>query len=161
MRFTLLSLLAFVTILSAALAVVIAYGVVGAVLCIPHFGAFVLILGILRRRHGSVAAIIGASYIACWFITGALGAPGVRERVAAQLMEERFASETVLLSHEPQLETCPPWLFVGNESSPCPFVVRVDYGLMQSPPWGCGGTIYVGWFFGYTYVISENMRWTM
>jgi hypothetical protein len=53
-----------------------------------------------------------------------------------------------------------PWYFVGQGSSPCPFVVAVDYGYMSAPTSGGGGKAYVVWLFGYQRIVWEHFHWS-
>ena len=56
------------------------------------------------------------------------------------------------LDHDPYrspgLSPDPPWYFVGNGSSPCPFIVGVDWGVLHAPMAGTGGRSYFLWFLG-------------
>jgi hypothetical protein len=52
-----------------------------------------------------------------------------------------------------------PWYFIGNASTPFPFIVAVDYALRIGPLAGQRSRAYVFWFFGLKIPIHETLVW--
>ncbi len=170
MRFSLFALLAVVTLLALSLAMIIPHGIFGLVLLLPHLLAVVSIALLIRRARWIIASLIAGAYVACWAATGFFGVPNVRDDIRSQVSGMRHAhphdhGELQRVDYDPNMDDSKPhpkipWYFVGNESSPCPFVATVDYGFMSAPLSGGGGKVYVVWFFGYKWIVNERYYWS-
>ncbi|MHC4406880.1 MAG: hypothetical protein ACYTG0_45265 [Planctomycetota bacterium] len=170
MRFSLFAFLAAATLLAISLAMIIPHGFFGVVLLLPHILAVVSVALLIRRTRWLIASLVAATYITCWAATGVLGVPNVRDDIRSQVTRKRYAHprdhgvlkrvdyDPVIDDSKPYVEA--PWHFVGNESSPCPFVVTVDYSFMSNPSHGGGGKVYILWFFGYQWIINARFYWS-
>ena len=101
-----------------------------------------------------IAVTLLCVYLGMWSLTASWGVRDVTESTASN-----FPEESTRLDHDPNRVTSsnwtdPPWHFVGNGSSPCPFVVGVDYGSQVGHLAGTCERIYFFWFFGFKHHIS-------
>lgn len=97
----------------------------------------------LTKRQVRVAAVIGALYGLFWLATCTFGVP----QILADIPHGKVRS----LSYDPIREDRPapepPWEYV-SAFSPAPFIVVIDWGIMQAWMLGSGGREYFFWFFG-------------
>ena len=87
------------------------------------------------------------AYFGTWSLTMTWGVHDVVETTAAKLdaTGERLDHDPF---RSPGLSPDPPWHFAGNGSSPCPFIVGVDWAVLHAPLAGTGGRSYFLWFLG-------------
>jgi hypothetical protein len=166
----LFGLLVAVTLIAALLAMTMAHGFVGVVLLLPHLLVIVIFTSLVRYGRWRLALLVAAAFGACWVTTIFFGLPDVRDDVRIQIAGRRHShlgdhGPLQRVSYDPMMDDSKPratipWYFVGNESSPCPFVATVDYGYMSAPTSGGGGKVYVAWLFGYKWIVSERLYWT-
>jgi hypothetical protein len=170
MRYSLFLLLALVTLLAACFAMYVPHGLFGVVLLLPHAVIVGLIARFFRRARWLLALTGAVAYVVLWISTWVFGIAPSREHVIVTLSQtgQRYPdnfSSFARLDYDPIRSSSadyvePPWKFFGNESSPCPFVVTVDYGIMVAPMFGGGGKVYVVWFFGYTWEVKTLFYWS-
>ena len=161
-RYSLRFLFAVVTIVAALLAFTQMHGLFGIVLLAPHVGIFVLTKTLwLRRRVAAHAVLI--VYLASWLATYQFGTSQIRNHV---LSGAKHSDGMKILDYDPVLdrsptheEPPPPWLFVGNRSTPCPFVVSIEYGSQLAHLLGSGHHTYVFWIFGYEHAFHDRVTW--
>ncbi|MCA9173604.1 MAG: hypothetical protein KDB14_03880 [Planctomycetales bacterium] len=119
----------------------------------------------LQRIRFSTRALLCAvtllcTYLGLWTLTATLGASVVRQTVV-----ERMDGDGTRLSYDPlrssQSSPNTPWHFVGTGSSPCPFIVCIDWARMDAPMLGTGGRSYFFWFFGIELhlPIMDGIHW--
>jgi hypothetical protein len=168
-RYSLLALFIVITLCSVIVAITLAHGAFGLLLLVPHIVVTIGITLLLRRKWRAFAAILGTVYCSFWVSTAIFGIPQMREEVRHIVKgrrdlppvdgeEWRQLTFDPMLS-EPYVSVSPPWLFIGNESAPCPFVVVVDYGCMAAPTLGTGERAYFLWLFGYDIKIWHQFLW--
>ena len=166
MRFSLLNLLATVTLLVVCLAMYMPHGWFGIVLLLPHLGFVIALIRLYRKRRWRMVGLCVISYLGLWLLTASIAVQAVRQDMQARLAELHATKHGPLktLDYDPVLDDSrpsvePPWYFLGNETAPCPFIVTVDYGCMLGRLFGSGGKAYYFWFFGYKFWFRDHFLW--
>ncbi|MDX1946596.1 MAG: hypothetical protein SFU86_14435 [Pirellulaceae bacterium] len=171
MRYSLASLLVTIAVLAAGLGVYVPYGWLGVLLLVPHLLTLFGFWWLVKRRKWRIAGTIFFLYTTSWTATAYFGIPQVREDVRSQIWSRennhRFG-ELKQVGHEPMMKWIddgnsprvkPPWSFVGNGWSPCPFVVTMDYGTFRGLTDGEGYKRLYVWCFGYRWHWYSKMLW--
>lgn len=166
-QFHLWHLFVLILIVSVGCSTVIPHGLFGIVLLLPHVFAIACVVLPAIRARWIVALLIASAYVTVWFATWLFGIAQVRDKTISLLVGRighgRDPAEWTQLDYEPRSgefrdDIEPPWYFVGNESSPCPFVVALDVASMGKV-FGGGERAYVFWFFGHTWYMKSTPRW--
>ena len=104
-------------------------------------------------NHRVLSGVAFIAILVSWILTWQVGEPDVASHVKTMLAPP---PQSVELAGDPHFDLDvkspdAPWHFIGNTSSPCPFVVGVDWSVYVGPLCGTGGRSYFLWFFGYKY----------
>ena len=172
MRYSLASLLTAITLFAAGLGMYVPYGWLGILLLAPHLLTLFGVWWFVKRGKWLIAGIVFSLYATSWSATAFFGIPQVHEDVRSQIWSgihnHRFG-ELKEVDHDPILESVrfnvaskikPPWYFVGNGFSPCPFVLTVDYGINRGGLNGEGYRLFHFWCFGFRKVFSGQFLWS-
>jgi hypothetical protein len=165
MRYSLRILLGIVAAIAVALGAIKSLGIA---LLVPHAIVVSCLVWLVRRAQWRYTAWTIAVYLGAWLVTASVGVPIVREQVRTRLLavHPRELGGLRHLDYDPMVDEtrnwiAPPWIFVGNATAPCPFVVTVDYGMLSAPLLGDGGRAYFIWIPipGYEFHIETEWSW--
>ncbi|MCA8993810.1 MAG: hypothetical protein KDA88_17615, partial [Planctomycetaceae bacterium] len=108
-----------------------------------------------KHRRWMLAAVLVGFLLIGWMATAHWGT----RQVLAGLPS---SSTSQALSYDPYREDLPapnpPWHYV-HAFSPAPFLVVVDWGVMQAPLVGSGGRDYYVWLFGFKFQCGGATVW--
>jgi hypothetical protein len=119
--------------------------------------------GVRRRVRGSLLAI--AAVLCFWGLTATWDVSDVVATVHqnAQGLNQELGPLN-RLDFDPDVqpslsEKKMPWYFVGNASSPFPFIVAVDFAYAVGSTAGQRSRGYVFWFFGLKLPVYQRVDW--
>ena len=117
------------------------------------------------RRRRFVAAILCLTIALGWLLSATWGVNDVTSWAhrASQAIEAPDR-DLQRLDFDPDVRPHPygkrvPWYYVGNASSPCPFVVAIDCAHQVGPTAGQRSRYYVLWLFGFKLPIHQSVDW--
>ncbi|MBI3829539.1 MAG: hypothetical protein HY291_08485 [Planctomycetes bacterium] len=113
-----------------------------------------------------IAVCLIGLYGSLWCITARWGCSNVKGSILADFVRE--TPELNVLDYNPFQTELPngkpsrpqmPWCYAQEEISPCPFIVRIDSGVMIGKLCGGGSRTYYFWFFGYRRFLFASNGW--
>lgn len=122
----------------------------------------------LRRK---LLVVLGA-YLVCWGATYMIGSIQAETWVKGRMSPIIRTSPRldgvdlqVMDTRGPGALPKPPWYFIGNPGSPCPFLISHELacrlGDKESGSTGYAEKAYYFWFFGYLHPIGTTPYWTL
>ena len=163
MRFSVFLLLILMTIICVFLAMFSRHGYFGLILLMPHAFAVWLLTITIRRSEYVRAKSIVTLFLLSWGFTAFFGVPDTQMRMASNI-NNHFANCRRLKKNPfhqgSDFETGePPWFYVDNGGSPCPFMIYSEWGVMAGPLSGSGGRSYQLWVPGFSVEIHNHVHW--
>ena len=151
MQASIRNLLVLTAVFGAILGVVL-NGIDTIALMLPP-AACVSVFVILWRKHRpKIAAVIVATYFCLWLMTATLGPQNVRTSFERKM--SRTESENVSMRYNPYEDyaldrlahrATAPWHYITTRSTPCPFIVIAEHGIMNPYDAGAGATEWIFW----------------
>ena len=164
MKFSILPLLTLVTFASVFMAMFSEHGYFGAALLVPHLLALIFVARSIRRSQHTRAALFAFAFLGTWLITATFGVANTQVNLASQIEKQitEYGDPKRLIENPMRSRTEtgePPWYYINNGGSPCPFVVFTDWGVMAGRLFGSGGRSYRLWVLGYNVEIHNQFHW--
>jgi hypothetical protein len=163
MRYSLLTLNLVVAIAAVSVASFVRHGSLGFAFVLPHLVVLLAVPMLIRRNRPMLASMVTIAYLACWAVTAIYGSRSVTDQYRRQIVERFAHRDLKSLGWDPMYvdfgrKPAAPWYFVGNESSPCPFLVSVDIAVHDGV-FGVGETCYCVWCLGPVWTIRSRLNW--
>ena len=147
--------------------VVLACAAIVSVLTLPIlnsvFSANILVLAMCyllgkSKTRVRLASGIGFLYLLCWFFTY------LDSKRTVASFAYKGTELTRQLSVEPRIQDLQsyqlaPWVFTGQPTTPCAFIVVFDQSSLNVKHVGFGVRTWVIWCFGKPYLIGREFRW--